>query len=155
MNDIERNKELCAKYPFIIPRNSLTNEVLENYDYSWTKLDEMPQGWKKAFGENLCEEIKQALYDSSLSLEQAKSYRIIKIKERFGMLRLCSNFFTREIDIVIKKYEKLSIRTCSVCGAPATKITKNWISPCCDKCIGHKEKYWTMEEYFNSEDDIL
>ena len=34
-----------------MPRNRWTGEVPEDYDYSYTELDSMPDGWRKAFGE--------------------------------------------------------------------------------------------------------
>ena len=37
---------------------------------------------------------------------------------------------------IIHKYEQISAKTCGVCGKPATKISKGWIYPYCDDCIG-------------------
>ena len=36
MSDIEKNKELIKKYPFLLPRNVWTDKVPEDYDYSYT-----------------------------------------------------------------------------------------------------------------------
>lgn len=47
----EYNKQLVEKYPFLLPRNRWTGKVQEDYDYSYTELDGMPDGWRKAFGE--------------------------------------------------------------------------------------------------------
>ena len=47
----EYNKQLCEKYPFLLPRNRWTGLVHPDYDYSYTELDAMPTGWRKAFGE--------------------------------------------------------------------------------------------------------
>ena len=55
----EYNKQLVKKYPFLLPRNRWTGKVPKEYDYSYTELDDMPDGWRKAFGEQMCEEIKQ------------------------------------------------------------------------------------------------
>lgn len=54
----------------------------EDYDYSYTMLDDMPDGWRKAFGEELCEAIREELIKVGL-LDQ---YRIIQIKEKYGEL---------------------------------------------------------------------
>ena len=37
---------------------------------------------------------------------------------------------------IIRKYEQISAKTCGVCGKSATKISKGWIYPYCDDCIG-------------------
>ena len=42
------NQELIQKYPFLQIRNAFTDEIV---DSQFTMLDEMPDGWKKAFGE--------------------------------------------------------------------------------------------------------
>ena len=73
----EENRKLCEKYPFLIPRNRWSGmriteaqdggywpgnpEAIPEYDYEYTELDSMPEGWRKAFGIQMCEEIKQEL----------------------------------------------------------------------------------------------
>lgn len=76
------NKQLIAKYPWLLPRNRWTGEVVEDYDYSYTELDDMPDGWRAAFGEQMCEEIQQAL--NMMEPYQAADFRIVQIKEKYG-----------------------------------------------------------------------
>ena len=64
--------------PLLIPRNRWTGEVVEDYDYSYTELDAMPDGWRKVFGEQMCEEIQNEL--NKLSGEDKLKYRILQIK---------------------------------------------------------------------------
>lgn len=143
------NRELIGTYPFLLPRNLWTDEAVENYDYEFTRLDEMPAGWRKAFGEQMCAELKAVL-----SEEDLPDYRVLQIKEKFGELRWYSNWHTDAIYAVTDKYEKLSARTCIICGKPATRITTGWISPYCDECVGTKLSMpidewlaeWEMEE---------
>lgn len=54
---IEKNKELIAKYPFLLPRNAWTGKVHEDYDYSYNALEIAiyPAWWDK-FGELWCED---------------------------------------------------------------------------------------------------
>lgn len=141
----EYNKQLCEKYPFLLPRNRWTGKVPADYDYSYTELDDMPDGWRKAFGEKMCEEIKQELEEKGI-LHQ---YRISQIKEKYGELCWydfgCTTKILREI---IPKYEKLSTRTCIKCGKPATRITLGWISPYCDDCCPIGEYATYVDEYF-------
>jgi len=128
------NKELCNKYPWLYPRNRLTDKEIEGYDYSWTELDAMPEGWRAAFGEQMCEEIQKVLE----KVNYVDKYRILQIKEKWGYLHWYSGGIPVEIkdeyQAIIKKYEKLSKKTCLKCGVPATKISTGWISPWCDKC---------------------
>ena len=57
MRSVEENKKLIEKYPFLMPRNVWTDELLKDYDYSFTLYDEMPKGWADAFGMQMLEEI--------------------------------------------------------------------------------------------------
>ena len=134
MASIEYNKKLIEKYPWLLPRNRWTGKVVENYDYSFTELDDMPDGWRIAFGEQFCADIQHEL--DKLKPEAAADFRVLQIKEKFGQLRFYTNWVTEGINEVIRQYENLSEHTCIGCGAPATKISTGWISPWCDKCAG-------------------
>ena len=128
MTDVQmKNKQLVEEYPFLMPRD-WEDKPLEDYDYSFTILDEMPTGWRNAFGEQMCAEIKAAL---GPDLEK---YRIEQVKEKFGELRWYTNWTSDALEDIIEKYAELSARTCISCGAPATKISIGWISPWCDEC---------------------
>ena len=144
----EENKALCERYPFLVPSNRWTGKVVEGFDYSYTELDAMPDGWRKAFGEAMCEEIMNELKESN-ALE---GYRITQIKEKYGSLRWYSNYFTDGLRKIIGKYETLSRHTCIDCGAPATVVTTWWISPYCDGCNpvhkGSNEETAPIEEFW-------
>ena len=51
-NTVEQNRALCKKYPFLLIREGA---------YRFTELDDLPDGWRIAFGEQLCEELKAEL----------------------------------------------------------------------------------------------
>lgn len=123
---------LCFKYPFLIPRNVWTGKKCD-YFYSFTELDKFPNGWRKAFGIKFCEDLKKAL--SKLSKKSRKEFRILDIKEKWGILSISTNFVTEEIDEVLFKYEGISVSTCIHCGNKAEYESKGWISPYCEKCI--------------------
>lgn len=136
-----RNKKLCKRYPFLIPRNRWTDKPIwdkrikkRNWwysaPYSYTELDAMPDGWRAKFGEQLCEELREEL----IKANYLDKYRIMQIKEKFGGLRWYDNGITEEGHNIIRKYEELSYKTCIDCGRPATKMSVGWISPYCDKC---------------------
>ena len=139
------NKELCEKYPWLIPTNRWTGEVVEDYDYDYTELDQMPDGWRIAFGDQMVEELNQELVKGGF----VNDYRITQIKEKYGGLRWYDNGNTKEGYNIINKYESLSQRTCICCGKPAKYITLGWISPFCEDCIKDiEDDYETVEEYF-------
>ena len=139
------NRELCEKYPWLIPTNRWTGEIIEDYDYDYTELDAMPDGWRIAFGDQMVEELNQELVRGGF----VNDYRITQIKEKFGGLRWYDNGNTEEGYNIIHKYESLSRKTCICCGKPAKYITLGWICPFCEDCIEDVEDgYKTVEEYF-------
>ena len=131
----EENQELIKRFPFLLPRNDWTDEVASDYDYSYTVLDAMPEGWRKAFGMQLCQELSQALQEAGF-LEQ---YRILQIKEKYGWLCWYDNGAPEAAQKVLAKYEVLSGQTCIKCGKPATKHTTGWITPYCDNCFPQRK----------------
>lgn len=160
----EQNRALCEKFPFLIPTNRWSGkrindaagggywpgspEAVPEYDYEYTELDSMPDGWRAAFGEQLCEELKAEL-EKAGALD---SYRITQIKEKFGTMRWYDSGNTEAGYKILSKYEALSIRTCICCGKPATRIATGWISPYCDDCCSG-ERTIPIEEYFAEIED--
>ena len=106
---------------------------------SYTELDAMDSGWRKAFGIQMCKEIKQELKKHKFLYK----YRIIQIKEKFGYLHWYDGGTLKDSKIydIIRKYEQISAKTCVVCGKPATKMSTGWISPYCDDCVVPGRKY--------------
>lgn len=166
----EANKKLVERFPFLIPRNAWSGkkitegagfwpdspDEIPEYDYEYTLLDDMPKGWRKAFGEQMCQELKDALERSSDGMDDdVEDWYPIQIKEKFGSLRFYPIWSTEEIDKVIFKYEKLSLETCIKCGAPATKYTIGWISPYCDECAKNikYDKVVPKETFFGKEEE--
>ena len=133
---IQHNKELVEKYPFLAFKeydfDTDSYYIPDDYDYESTWLDGLPDGWVKAFGEDLCRELKEALDEYNYT----DKYIIVQTKEKFGQARIYDNGIPegcRAWD-VIRKYERLSEVTCCKCGKPATKISTGWICPWCDDC---------------------
>lgn len=134
------NKELIERYPFLIPRNVWTDEItidLDTEEIEYTLLDDMPDGWRKAFGEQMCEEIREVL----IKYDYLDKYRITQIKEKYASLRWYNNSAPKEVFDIVSKYEELSYTTCIQCGKTATLISKGWISPYCDACAKTHRHY--------------
>lgn len=101
------NKELIRKYPWIEPRNNWSGKKISvcagpdgeegfwpgdpklhpEYNYEYTVLDDMPEGWRIAFGDQMCEEIDQELR----RFDYQDKYEITEIKEKYGSLRWYDN----------------------------------------------------------------
>lgn len=148
MTEKEHNKMLVEKYPFLIPTSMWTSEPVKSYDYSYTFLDDMPKGWKRAFGEIMCEMIKEEL----IKHNQLDKYRVIQVKEKFGQLCWYDRNATNEIRNIIKDFEYISSFTCINCGKlNASIIGELWISPFCEECYlkKHKGHGATSEDYQN------
>jgi hypothetical protein len=100
----ESNQKLIERFPFLIPRNRWTGKVPEDYDYSYTELDSMPDGWRKAFGEQMCEDIR----DELVHAEYLNQYRISQIKEKYGTLCWydfgCTERMLRDISAYLREF---------------------------------------------------
>ena len=78
---------------------------------------------------------------------------LLEIKEKFGGLRWYDNVSTKKVSEIINKYEYISMKTCIVCGEPATYISNGWISPYCDKHIDNKDYATPIEKFYNIDAD--
>lgn len=121
------NYELCMKYPILVP-----SEADDLYNYDYTILDSMPEGWRKAFGEDWARELQDAV--NKLSEEDRAEWCILDIKEKFGWLDQTFSGYSDDIRAVEQKYTRLSRCTCIRCGSPATKLSCGWVNPFCDMC---------------------
>lgn len=117
------------KYKWLQLRNVWTGEEV---DGSWDEA--IPDGWYKAFGEQMIDELNEILVEH----DYADKYMIVQIKEKYGQLRVYDNGVSESASLKhyqwLEKYEVLSEETCIKCGDKATHITKGWIVPLCDEC---------------------
>lgn len=126
----EQQESYVKDYPFLKARNIFTDEIVEhNY------LSEVPNGWLNIFIDFL-PKLKKCLIKNNF-LEQ---YRIIQIKEKYGMLRLYDNADIKELNDLVSELQQLSEKTCIICGDKAEWRSFGWISPYCNECKEHLEK---------------
>ena len=129
MDKKTENKKLIERYPFLHPQHGLSETRFANFES--TALDEMPVGWRAAFGEDICKEIMEELVRNNC----VGSYQILQIKEKYGELRWYSQGGTERIHReVVPKYERISRWICIQCGQPATLVSKGWVAPWCNVC---------------------
>ena len=113
---------------------------------TYTELDAMDTGWRKAFGIQMCKEIKDALLRTG-GRKALMNYRIAQIKEKWGSLVWSDCGASQEVHKVVAKYEYISERTCISCGRPAKGLSRGWICPYCEDCAGDQE----LDEYYTEE----
>lgn len=123
------NKELCERYPFLIPWK-VRQGIITDYNYGRTLLDNMDPGWRKAFGIQMCEELRAAL----IAANALDRYQVGDIKEKWGELRWYSWGGANGTHEIEKKYLLLSRKICGKCGKPATHIGTAWVYPYCSEC---------------------
>lgn len=75
-------KKLVERYPYLLPRNVWTDKLPEDYDYTYIKGLEIPNGWRKLFFQ-MCEDIRQPLIDANY----LDKFRFTQIKEKYNSLR--------------------------------------------------------------------
>lgn len=126
---------------------------------TYTELDSMPKGWRKAFGIQMFKEIKHSLLTTYIREENVTvktpikyikawmkgvkllyDFRIMDIKEKFSTLRVYVASAPMDVYHIINKYEGISYNTCITCGKPAVWRTTGWICPYCDDCLSDDEK---------------
>ena len=157
------NKELCERYPWLRISNRWTGEYVEGAE--GTELDLMPKGWRKAFGEQMCEEVNNELM--TWLQEDRKRFRITDIKEKWAHLCFYTNLTSPHLNQIIGKYSLISRFTCINCGEPAHWITRGWYMPYCQECADEQMQHinnsysaqtdWGAEfvdidEYYKTED---
>ena len=128
----------CLKYPFYKARNVWTDK---SCGYTFTLYDEIPEGWRKAFGKQLSKDLKKALVNA----KQLKTFRFTQIKEKYGSLRLYCSGASDEVWNVINHYESISTKYCIKCGKPAVYETKGYISYLCEECFDKIEPYYNQD----------
>lgn len=145
LQEKEKSNTLKVNTKIIHPIDFLLAKIVELYHITilqlfhclptFTYLDSIPEGWRKAFGKELCNEIRSCL------IKEKKLFtgmRITQIKEKYGTLRI-GGFYSRGISEILNKYSELSEKTCIICGKPATYISQGYICPYCDDHIEIKE----------------
>ena len=136
----DHNHWLCILCPWLCPYNVITDSIPKDYNYEYTWLDQIPEGWKHSFGEKMCFEIKNILEEA----EYESDFRILDMKEKYGRLCIYYNQVPESIydklEQIISKYANISEETCAICGNNANKKTDGWIIPVCDNCYNEFEQ---------------
>lgn len=121
--NLVKNTYLCARFPFL----KFSSGFFQTTSWYW----QIDYGWRKAFGIQLCKELKDALKRHGC----LRTYEITTVKEKYGSLTIYDNGAPSEVHDILAKYEYISRRTCIECGRRAKYITQSWEEPYCEDCI--------------------
>lgn len=127
-----RNKKLIDRYPWISPVNWHWKRI-PSYDF--TMYDDVPKGWKRAFGKIMLEEYREAL----IRCNYLDKFQWIQVKEKYGTLRLYSNAAPKEVSDLESKYDHISGYFCIECGRMNVPVlTGGWVEPLCEDCYNKR-----------------
>lgn len=132
-NKKEINKRIIERYPYLLPRNVWTDKIDDDYDYSYIRSCEIPDGWNRLFLQ-LCEDIREPL----IKVDYLEKFRFSQIKEKYGRLECYTFGESDEVHDILSKYRAMSKHVCNQCGKPAEYMTTDYILPFCSDCF---EKY--------------
>ena len=133
--DVVTQTEIIKKYPELFGEPPFDpKETLIAFGF------EVNDGWlpilEKGFGK-ISEIVKK---------EGLDDFRIVQVKEKFGGLRVYTNYGTDEIYDIINEMEEEACRTCELCGSPEGKLREEmWLAVRCDKCY----EEWRKKTYGN------
>ena len=150
---------LCIRFPFLkyswnrkkfFQRSCWYWQIRGGGEGLWKREEGEPtlRGWRKAFGIQLCKELKAALKRGGM----LKTWEITTVKEKFGALCIYDNGATTEVHDILNKYEYISSRTCVECGRPAKYRTSGWVEPYCEDCIKKVNTMAQPNEYYKDFD---
>ena len=105
------------KYEWLRVRNLFNDECILDDEGSYLSYaNDIPDGWYRAFGEQMIDELNELL----VKYDFVDEYRIVQIKEKFAQLRWWDNGVPEETSLEycqwLDKYERLSEETCIKCG---------------------------------------
>lgn len=101
--------------------------IIKKYAYMCIPAFECGSGWNSLLY-NLFEEISLA--------DKKKTVRINQLKEKYSTLRCYVQGYNQKVLNIIVKYEKISAKTCEVCGEDGhcrVKREYSWYKTLCDK----------------------
>ena len=134
-----RNKKLVKRYPWIAPVDWNWNRIK---GYSFTMYDDVPIGWKRAFGEIMLEEYREVLIRN----HYLRDFQWEQVKEKYGTLRLYSNGAPEAVLNLESKYDYISGFFCISCGRMNSPVlTGGWVEPLCENCYNKriaKQRQW-------------
>ena len=110
--------ELIEQFPWLNPREDWSNDYIEFEDEEdiWTELDNLPEGWKEGFLEEMLYEIDEVLNE----YDCVETYRVVRAENRMGLFKWDHTGYDLEakeqLDAIVKTYKQAALETCIECG---------------------------------------
>lgn len=102
---------------------------------------ECSDGWSDIIWE-ACEKIREVLHDLKVDGPTEakarlngtyKNFEIVQIKEKFGSLRIYTNWDNYKIDKIIQRANEKSLKTCEICGEPGEIRPNGYLQTLCNQ----------------------
>ena len=115
----------------------------KHFDDLTKSFDDLFHGWVNSFVTNLRDELYDVLGDFS------DDFVVLDCKEKYGSMVIYWSWRERPytidelmhlnelydtIESILRKYSKISNKTCVVCGKPAEEYSGGWVLPFCYDC---------------------
>jgi hypothetical protein len=119
--------ELIEQFPWLNPREDWSNDYVQfdDEEEAWTELDDLPEGWKEGFLEEMLYEIDEVLNE----YDCVETYRVIKAENHLGLFKWEHTGFDYEakehLDAIVKVYKKAALETCMECGMRGKSYLSN------------------------------
>lgn len=104
----------------------------KKYGFWHKNYEKMPEGWRKAFGKQLSNDLLKIVKKCKL-----KNFGVIQVARSYGMLIIRYENGNTLIDYLLRQYSMKSLGYCIYCGEPVRYHYKNLYM--CRNCF--KEKY--------------
>lgn len=147
-----KTRILCLRFPFL-------NYYGDSFKREHSYWDDIEDGWRKAFGLQMCRELRAAAKRGGI----LKTFRFSTVKQKYGYLDIHSYGGNEETFDILTKYEYISFRTCIHCGRRAKYVTSGWLLPYCEDCLPenslaphefYKEYPWYGFEQYSDNDKL-
>lgn len=138
--NVDERKTLVEKIPDSCSEECVERSYRKPIDesYECTYLDAMPNGWLKAFGIPMMEDIQNEV--KTWPQEERENFYFRDIKEKFGELRVYTSHMTDKLFEILEAYCAISRNVCIVCGKlDVPMVNRGWISPYCRDCALHAD----------------
>lgn len=144
----EQNKELIDKYPFLWPRyldSYYFGEKWEPYDYNYTELNNLPDGWVNSWVPKFLDDVKNILIKKNL----LDDYFIVRfVHTLWNKINYKANIDIPEITELVKKYSNKLNNYCMFCGKPPV-YKSTWGFYACKECA--KNDFYETQAMFDHE----
>ena len=131
---------LCWRFPFLKYKKGLFHKSCKYW--------QIEKGWRKAFGIQMCKELKKVLKRHKFLYK----WEITTIKDKFGALDISDTGAPSEVHDILDKYNYISSRTCHKCGRRAMYRTRGWEEPYCEDCIENETLFMKPGKYYEDFD---